>query len=96
MLNQPTTIDQDREFVWIRREGNTFGGRAFYAIRQGQWKLLQNSPFEPLQLFDLATDPLEANPLDEQHPQYRILFDRLRDHIIRSGTIPWQRQSTIV
>ena len=96
MLNQPTTIDQDREFVWMRREGNTFGGRAFYAIRQGQWKLLQNSPFEPLQLFDLATDPLEANPLDEQHPQYRILFDRLRDHIIRSGTIPWQRQSTIV
>ena len=52
--------DPDRTMIWVRREGNSrYQGRAYYAIRKGQWKLLQNTPFEPMMLFDLKADPDE-------------------------------------
>ncbi len=84
--------DPNRILVWVRREGNQrYQGRAYYAIRQGPWKLLQNSPFEPMQLFNLATDPFENNP----QPAVGIVADELRSklmlHIQQSGRIPWQR-----
>ncbi len=80
-----------RTLFWVRREGGNFGGRAFYAARCGDFKLLQNSPFEPLQLYNLAEDPKEEQPLDRKHPMYRKLFDALRDHIIQAGAVPWQK-----
>ena len=42
------TGDPERPMVWVRREGNKrYQGRAYYAIRRGKWKLLQNSLFKP-------------------------------------------------
>lgn len=86
------TGDADRTMIWVRREGNNrYQGRSYYAIRQGKWKLLQNSPFEPMQLIDLEADPFE------QHPQAAKgkIADRLRrqlmDHIQSAGRVPWQR-----
>jgi arylsulfatase A-like enzyme len=81
----------DRFLFWVRREGGNFGGRAFYAARHGQWKLLQNSPFEPLELYNLRDDPKEEQPLDRKHPMYRKLFDALRNHIIEAGAVAWQK-----
>jgi arylsulfatase A-like enzyme len=83
--------DPERSMIWVRREGNNhYQGRAYYAIRQGKWKLEQSSPFEPMQLVDLESDPLEANP----QPAKGKIADKLRrdlmDHLQRAGRIPWQ------
>ena len=85
---QPT---DDRFLFWVRREGGRYGGRAYYAVRFGQFKLLQNSPFEPYRLFNLIDDPAEQNPLDNKHPMYNKLFAALRNHIIEAGAVPWQK-----
>ncbi len=82
----------DRTLVWVRREGGHYGGRAYYAIRQGPWKLLQNSPFEPLRLYNLQDDPQEQSPLPTQHKMHKRLFAELRNHINRSGAIPWAKE----
>jgi arylsulfatase A-like enzyme len=79
----------ERTLVWMWREGNRYGGHAFYAIRRGRYKLLQDSPFDRFKLFDLEADPGEASPLPESHAQYRELFDALRNHIILAGRVPW-------
>lgn len=84
---------EDRVLFWVRREGGNFGGRAFYAARHGDFKLLQNVPFEPPQLYNLTDDPKEEHPLDKKHPMYQELFDALRDHIIQAGAVPWQKET---
>jgi arylsulfatase A-like enzyme len=86
-------IGADERFLfWVRREGGArYGGQAFYAVRHGDWKLLQNTPFEPLKLYNLKDDPHEENPLDSKHEKYRMLFAALQDHIIKTGAVPWQR-----
>jgi arylsulfatase A-like enzyme len=82
----------DRTLFWVRREGGPrYGGRACYAARQGDYKLLQNSPFEPMALYNLADDPKEEHPLDKTHPMYATLFAALQNHVSRSGNVPWQR-----
>jgi arylsulfatase A-like enzyme len=82
----------ERLLFWVRREGGKrYGGRAYYAARQGDHKLLQNSPFEPLELYNLKDDPKEEHPLDERHPMYRKLFVALQNHVCKSGAIPWQK-----
>ena len=87
--NQPA---EDRFLFWVRREGGArYGGQAYYAVRHGDWKLFQNSPFEPLQLFNLKDDPQEQRPLGKGRKQYRELFAVLQDHINKSGSVPWQK-----
>lgn len=83
--------DEDRFLFWVRREGGNYGGRAYYAARYGDFKLVQNSPFEPLQLYNLNDDPQEQHPLDKEHRMYRKLFTALRNHIIEAGAVPWQK-----
>lgn len=92
MLGKPHTEQDKRSLFWVRREGGQRNlGQAFYAARRGDWKLLQNSPFEPFRLYNLADDPQEENPLDSKHEQYRILSTELQKHIIRTGAVPWQK-----
>ena len=84
----------DRTLIWVRREGGgTYQGRAYYAIRRGPWKLLQNSPFEPMQLFNIDQDLQEKSPLSSDKKIAQNLKRYLMDHIQRSGKIPWQKQS---
>ncbi len=82
---------EDRFLFWVRREGGNYGGRAYYAARYGDYKLVQNSSFEPLELYNLKADPQEQNPLDKKHRMYRKLFTALRNHIIEAGAVPWQK-----
>ena len=86
------TGDPDRTMIWVRREGNMrYQGRAYYAIRRGNWKLLQNSPFDPMVLIDLKTDPYEKNPLPAEGKIAKELTGKLMQHMQKSGSIPWQR-----
>ena len=83
--------DPDRTMIWVRREGNNrYQGRAYYAIRQGPWKLTQNSPFEPMQLVNLEEDPLEQNPLPAKGPIALGLTKKLSLHLQQAGRVPWQ------
>ena len=82
---------EDRFLFWVRREGGHYGGRAYYAARYGDFKLVQNTPFEPLELYNLRSDPREKHPLDKKHRMYQRLFAALRDHIIEAGAVPWEK-----
>ncbi len=82
---------EDRFLFWVRREGGGYGGRAYYAVRYGDFKLVQNSPFEALQLYNLKDDPQEKRPLDKKHKMYQKLFTALRNHIIEAGAVPWEK-----
>ena len=90
-LTGGTQPPDERYLFWVRREGGgRYGGRAYYAARLGDYKLVQNTPFEPLELYNLARDPKEEHPLGRKHAMYRRLFVALQRHITRAGAVPWQ------
>jgi arylsulfatase A-like enzyme len=82
---------QDNYFV--RREGGLrYGGKTIEAFRRGDWKILQDSPFAPLELYNLNTDPREATNLAPTHPQILETLDAsLRRQIQSAGAVPWQK-----
>jgi arylsulfatase A-like enzyme len=84
--------EDDRMVFFMRREGYNYGGLCYYAARKGPYKLVQNTPYEKLQLFNLESDPYEQFPLDEKTVQFRELKNGLAQHIRRSGAIPWQQE----
>ena len=92
LLKGKDTGLNDRELIWVRREGGATGymGRAYYAIRKGPWKLQQSSPFEPMQLFNLEKDPFETVPVDNRQIA-ADLGTRLMLHIQKAGKVPWQK-----
>ena len=83
--------DEDRFLFWVRREGGGYGGRAYYAVRYSDYKLVQNSPYEPMELYNLKDDPQEQKPLGRRDKMYQRLFSALRNHIIEAGAVPWQK-----
>lgn len=85
----------ERDLFFHRREGGTrYGGLTISAVRRGPWKLLQNSPFAPLELYHLGNDPLEAHDLAAtQKKKFNELAAALRVQIQRGGAVPWQPAS---
>jgi hypothetical protein len=89
MGKQRTT--EERTLFWVRREGGHYGGQAYYAARKGDYKILQNSAYEPFQFYHLGSDPYEKNALESTgDPKFNELRSALLDHIRESGRIPWQ------
>ena len=89
---QDSDGDPDRTLIWVRREGNrNYQGRAYYAIRKGPWKLHQSSPFEPMQLSNLDSDPYEKNPKPAEGKIAKELQAELMKHLQRAGRVPWQK-----
>lgn len=84
-------VTDNRPVYFMRREGGSYAGMCYYAIRQGQFKLLQNTPFEPLQLFNIYSDPSEKLPLIDESKEFDKLQYNLSQHIRKSGLIPWQK-----
>ena len=78
-----------RNMIWMRREGHKFGGRIYYAISDGRYKLLQRNPFSGYELFDLINDPNETSPI--KLPKVKMALKKaLTKHIQTSGKIQWQ------
>ncbi len=81
----------DRTVFWVRREGHRYGGQAYYAARQGDYKILQNSPYEAFQFFRVGKDPYEKEALDTESSEiYKSLRSAMQEHIQETGRIPWQ------
>ncbi|MEI6275706.1 MAG: sulfatase-like hydrolase/transferase [Prolixibacteraceae bacterium] len=94
ILGKSAGEENNRIIYFMRREGGNYGGMSYYAIRKGEYKLLQNTPFENFQLFNIEADPLEKNPLDINLPQFKALKSDLAQHIRISGAIPWEKPGT--
>ena len=82
----------ERTLVWCRREGGgRYQGQDYYAIREGRWKLLHNTPFDALELYDLDKDPAETMDLADTNKEvFNRLAAKLRKHLQRAGSVPWQ------
>ncbi len=92
ILFDESQVLPERYLYWVRREGGHYGGQAYYAARLGDYKILQNTPFEPIQFFNVKADPYETTPLDQTDSEvYSSLRKQLQEHIQNSGKIPWQK-----
>ncbi len=87
------TITTPRDLYFVPREGGAaYGGKSYEAIIRGDWKLMQNDPFSPLELYNLKTDPQEkSNLAATKKPKLNELATALRQHIQRGGATPWQK-----
>lgn len=85
-------VTDDRHLFWVRREGWHYGGQAYYAARYKDYKILQNSAYEPFEFFNVAEDEFEKEALDSKDNEvYNKLRMALEEHIRKSGMIPWQK-----
>lgn len=84
-----------RTLYFCRREGGLrYGGKTIEAVIQNEWKLLQNSPFQNLELYNLNDDPFEQNELSDSNPgKVAELNKLLRFYIQQGGTVPWFKTS---
>lgn len=82
-----------RDLFFHRREGgNRYGGMITNALIRGDWKLVRNTPWTPLELYNLKEDPQESKDLAQtQKGKFNELSVALRAHIQRGGRIPWQK-----
>jgi arylsulfatase A-like enzyme len=87
--NQP---DPQRDMYFIRREGGpAYQGLTIEALRRGDWKIVHDSPFAPLELYNLQSDPKEENDLAAKNKgKLAELSKSLRKQIQRGGQTPWQ------
>lgn len=87
------TTETERSLYFVRREGGTaYGGKSYEAVIRGDWKLMQNDPFSPLELYNLKNDPQEKINLRTKAPKiFNELSAELRRHIQRGGAVPWQK-----
>jgi arylsulfatase A-like enzyme len=92
LVTSKTDTLPERVVFFCRREGDAeYGGKMIDAVRKGDWKLLQNFPFAPRELYNLKDDPLEQNNLIlKENKQFREMEALMRSHILKTGSVRWQ------
>lgn len=86
------TSDAERELYFVRREGGTgYGGKTIEALIKGDWKVVQDSPFGPIELYNLKDDPNESlNRINQEKAKADSLTALLRKQIQAGGKVAWQ------
>ena len=84
---------EPRDLYFVRREGGMrYGGKSYQAFIRNGWKLMQNDPYTPLELYNLNEDPQEENNLvDKMKPKVRELQQATQLQIQMAGGVPWQK-----
>lgn len=84
---------EPRDLFFHRREGgNRYGGMITNAMIRGEWKLVRNTPFSPIELFNLNTDPEEKVDLALKNKKvFNEMSAAIRLQIQRGGAVPWQK-----
>ena len=92
-LLEGKSMPENRELYFVRREGGSaYGGKSYEALIRGEWKLLQNDPYSPLELYHLKNDPHETTNVATKAPKvFNELSNVLSRHIQRGGSTPWQK-----
>lgn len=91
LLKGEKQVTDNRIVFWMRREGGPkYGGQIYYAARKANIKLVQNSPWDKYQFFDLQKDPNEMSPIVTQDKRCKDLNIELMKHIQKSGAVKWQ------
>jgi arylsulfatase A-like enzyme len=87
--------EQNRNIYFVRREGGMlYCGKTIEALIRGDWKLVLDSPFAPMELYNLKRDPQETTDLTaKEKVVLRDLAAALRKQIQRGGEVPWQSGS---
>jgi arylsulfatase A-like enzyme len=71
------TRTTSRDLYFVRREGGpAYGGKSYEATIRRDWKLLQNNPYSPLELYTLKNDPQEKHNLNKTQS---TISDRARE-----------------
>jgi arylsulfatase A-like enzyme len=85
-------ITKPRDLYFVRREGGKeYGGKSYEAIIRGDWKLLRNNPFSPLELYNLRDDPQETRDLAAENSRvFNSLSEALRGHVERGAATAWR------
>ena len=92
LLEKDQTALRSQMFFSRREGGLRYGGKTIEAVIDAEWKLLQNSPFAPLELYNLKNDPQEENDLAESHKaQVNRLNAAMRAQLQKGGQVPWQK-----
>lgn len=93
VLTHPEEKLTERLLFFTRREGGRqYGGQTIQAVISGDWKLLQNSPYKPYELYNLHQDTLEQHDLlNVRRDQADKLQQLMIGHIQEGGSVPWQK-----
>ena len=84
---------REEPLYFSRREGGTrYGGLTIQAVRLGDWKLVQNTPYSPPELYNLKNDPTEEHNRIHDHPEkYKELNTAMMTFLQKGGAVPWQK-----
>ncbi|MEP6668681.1 MAG: sulfatase-like hydrolase/transferase [Chthoniobacter sp.] len=86
---QPEPV-RDLYFMW-REGGLAHQGASTEALRQGDWKLVRDNVFAPIELYNLKDDPQETTDLaNKEKSTFRNLSLAMRRQVQRAGSVPWQ------
>ena len=82
----------DRDLYFVRREGGpAYMGLTIQSLIHGPWKIVHDSPFGPLELYNLENDPKEEQELSKKAPKiFQELRTALQAEIQKGGNTPWE------